>query len=147
MAKKTDDPLAPPALIPPTLTTDEMVQLEAEARKEVEAEAKKQLKADFKEAAKKELRRKTLFRHGEDAEGDDDEVQSVTLNLAPHSAFLTLDGRVYYHGMTYKFTKMQVATVNEIIHRGWLHEAEINGTDINAINGRRAYNAVISPHG
>lgn len=149
MAKKPENELpeinaAGPVVTEPTLSTQEMLELEAQAQEEVQAELKKKLRDEFKKAAKDRLRKKALFKQGEDTEEDDGEY--ITIDLAKHSLFLNLDGRIFYHGQTYKFSREQAAVVREQMHRTWLHDAEIHGLDMNAFNGRQQAQARISPN-
>lgn len=121
------------------LSDAELKALEEQAVKEVEAEMKAALSKDFLDQKKLELKKKALFKHGKDAKGND--VVTVRVDLAPNSSYITLDGRVFFHGHTYKFTKAQADVISEQMHRGWMHEAEIHGMDSNAMNGRRQVNA------
>lgn len=136
---------SPSTLKQPQLTSEEMLKLEEEARLEVEKEMKKELAENFKEQAKIRFKKKALFKSGEDAQGEDDEIETITVDLAKYSPWIVLDGVRYYHGQTYKFTKEQAAVVREQIYRSWLHDAEIHGLDSNAHNARRAYNVRIGP--
>ncbi len=123
------------------LSDQELLEIELQAQKEYEAEIKEQTIAAIKEEKKKELARKSLFSAGKDAEGE--EIESITIDLAPHSPDITLDGRKFFHGMTYKFTKAQAATIKEAMFRTWQHEREIGGANMNAERGYRALNSRI----
>lgn len=126
-----------------TLFTDEeLKQLQEEAEAEFALEAKKDAQEAFKASAKRKLREKAMFAAGKDAEGE--AVESVTIDLAPHSPWITIDGRVYYHGVTYKFTTGQAATIKEVMFRTWQHEREIGGANINAEMGRTPLNRAIA---
>ncbi len=119
-------------------TEDELKQLEEEAKAEFELETKKASQEAYKEETKRKLRQKAMFAAGKDATGDD--VESVTIDLAPHSPFISIDGRLYYHGLTYRFTQAQAQTIKDQMHRTWQHEREIGGANLNAERGYRSLN-------
>lgn len=121
---------------------DELKQLELEAQAEFDLESKTQASEAFKAELKRKLKEKALFSNGKDAEGDN--VEPVLIDLAPHSPYVNIDGRLYYHGLTYKFTQAQAQTVKEVMFRTWQHEREIGGANINAEFGRTPYNRSIS---
>jgi hypothetical protein len=103
------------------LTSTEQIQLEAEALAEVEAEQKKLAKEQFKKAARDRISAKLQAANGEPEE----ELVPITIDLAPHSSFIMIDGVRYSHGQTYRFAPASVPTINEIMWRTWTHEAEI----------------------
>lgn len=119
-------------------TADELEQLENEAKAEFELESKKEAQTAFKEETKRKLRQKVMFAAGKDAVGDD--VEAVTIELAPHSPYISIDGRLYYHGLTYKFTQAQAQTIKDQMHRTWQHEREVGGANMNAERGYRSLN-------
>jgi hypothetical protein len=122
---------------------DELKRLEAEAQKEFDFESKTEAEDAFKAATKEKLRKKALFKAGKDAEGD--EVELIQIDLAPHSSNITIDGHIYYHGLSYKFTQAQAATIKDIMSQSWRHEDEVRGVDGSADYGRRKLNRTISP--
>lgn len=128
----------------PSLSEDEMKSLEAEAKKELQAEIKEQLAADYKERVKAEERRKIRF--VKDTAGLDNPEQ-VTIELPSFADRITLDGVVYLHGYSYKFGKAKAAAVREIMHRAWMHQAEIDGKDMNEFLGRKKYLSTLGPKG
>ncbi|MDE2097911.1 MAG: hypothetical protein KGL39_11730 [Patescibacteria group bacterium] len=119
-------------------TDEELKQLEQEALAEFELESKSEAQEAYKQATKRRLREKAMFAAGKDAEGED--LQTITIDLAPNSPWITIDGRLYYHGVSYKFTRAQAQTINEIMARTWTHEREIGGANMNAEAGRRPFN-------
>ena len=70
---------------------------------------------------------------------------TLTLDLAEHSDRIILDGVTYFHGGTYTFDKAQYDTVREIIHRGYEHQAEIEGKPRFENAYRRASNISVDP--
>jgi len=126
------------------LSADRMAELESQAETqaiaEIQKEAEKQFLSDLVAQKKRELAGIP------DEPGEDVEIEEVHIDLAPHADRITLDGKVYFHGNTYKMTLAQAATVKEIIGRSWMHEAEIGGANTNAMYGRRPSNTVLRPH-
>lgn len=123
------------------LSEQEKSSLEAEATKEVAKELKDKKKKEFKDSLKAELKKKTLFKAGQSEEGED--LVEIAIDLAPHAPNIKLDGKVYYHGVKYKFTPKTASVINEICHRTWLHEAEVHGLDSNAFHGRQKANKAL----
>lgn len=119
------------------LSAKEKRTIEKEVRAEIAKEAKAKMAAEYRASIKSELKQKQLFQAGKDAEGED--VHEIRIELAKFSLYLMLDGKVYYHGHTYKFTGKQAAVVKDQMYRTWLHDSEIHGLDINEMNGRRQY--------
>src|SRR3974390_3375196 len=70
---------------------------------------------------------------------------TLTLDLAPHSDRIILDGVTFLHGGTYTFDKAQYDTIRDIIHRGYEHQAEIEGKPRFDHAYRRASNISVSP--
>jgi len=55
------------------------------------------------------------------------EYESVKIDLPPHAPDVRIDGRVFQHGLTYKVTAVQAASMREIMFRAWSHEEEVRG--------------------
>ena len=126
----------------PTLTMDEMKDLEAQARAEVEADLKARLKDDFLKKTKQDMKRRALFREGTNDKGE--LLERIQVLLPKFSDRITLDGVIYFHGCSYDFGPAQAATVKEIIGRQWGHHDEINGLDMNEYLGRRHQTAKVT---
>jgi hypothetical protein len=107
----------------PELTEAEKRALYAEALRVVAEEAKAKRSEELLEEYKKIARRELI---------PEEELEPVLIDLAGHSTKITLDGKQYFHGTTYYFSRAQGATIREIMHRGWKHEAEIKGANSNA---------------
>lgn len=126
----------------PTLSLDEMREIEAQARKEVQVELKARLKSDFLAKSKADIKKKVLFQEGH---GDvSQKAERITIDLPKFSDRITLDGVIYFHGGTYGFTPPKAAVINEVMGRQWLHHAEINGLDMNDYTGRKPNNSVLT---
>ena len=129
-----------PDMFAPTLTLEEMQEIEAQAHAEVNKELKARLKADFLAKTKAELKKRALFKTGTDSNAD--VIERVHIDLPKFSNRITLDGVIYLHGQTYSFSQPQAAVVKEVINRQWLHHAEINGLDMNDYFGLKQKNEV-----
>jgi hypothetical protein len=134
---------AAPAIVVPQLTEAEKRKIEAEARKEVEKEQHKKAAAEYKEHIKKQL--ETQMRAAANIAEDGEGIEEIRIELAKYTMYIMLDGKVFYHGYTYKFGKKQAAVIKEQIYRSWLHDAEIHGLDINEMNGRKKHMSMLAP--
>lgn len=59
----------------------------------------------------------------------DEDVESVTINVAPHADRITLDGVIYFANRTYDFPKRIADTVRDIISQTWRHEQQTGGAN------------------
>jgi hypothetical protein len=55
------------------------------------------------------------------------EYEEVFIDLPPHSSHLSIDGRHFHQGASYKVTKAQAASMRDIMSRAWAHEQEVRG--------------------
>jgi len=126
---------------PQILSAEEQEKLALEAKEEVDQEYKEEVAKRFKDAEKLRIKRQLLT---EQHAGPGEELETYTITLAPgpHDR-IVIDGVTYMHGGTYKFNQAQLAVIKDQVHRTWMHDAEINGQDINAMNGRKKYAAVV----
>lgn len=127
----------------PSLTDKEKKKLDDEARREVEVSLKAKAMEEYKESVKKELQRQA--RVAANVTDDGEGIEEIRIELAKYTLYIMLDGKVYYHGYTYKFGRKQAAVIRDQIYRSWLHDAEIHGLDINEMNGRKQYLRSIGP--
>lgn len=107
----------------PELTEAEKRALYQEALKAVAEEAKAKESERLLEEYKKLARREYI---------PEEALEPILIDLAGHSTKITLDGKQYFHGVTYYFSRSQAATIREIMHRGWKHEAELKGANADA---------------
>jgi len=126
----------------PTLSMDEMKEIELQARAEVEAELKEKLRADYLAKTKSDLKKKSLFVEGSDAQGAS--LERIQIDLPKFSDRIVIDGTIYFHNGTYSFAPQKAAVIKEIMNRQWMHHAEINGLDINEYNGRKKQDRVLT---
>lgn len=132
-------------LLSTDLTEKEKLEIEAEARKEIAAEAKALKRKEFKNSAKKRMQQQAAFRDGKDDAGDD--LETITLNLAPVQPNICLDGTRYYHGRSYTKSKAVIAVLKDQMFRGWKEESARLGEDMNAFYGRQKMNMAVGPQG
>jgi len=121
------------------LSPEELAALEKEAVEEATEEHKERiklrLKTTFKNAKRDELRR---------VAGEEEELRTLLLDLAPHAERVVLDGTVYFHGQTYTVTDAVYRTLIEIVARGWEHEHEVGNANQKAYRAPR--HIVIGPN-
>jgi hypothetical protein len=55
------------------------------------------------------------------------EYEEVLIDLPPHSSHISIDGRHFQQGASYKVTKAQAAAMRDIMSRAWAHEQEVRG--------------------
>lgn len=123
------------------LSPARMAELEAQAAGRAADELQEEAERQFLEAA---VERKKRELSGQDAEplDTDEAVEDVHIDLAPHAASIRLDGRVFFHGLTYKVTLPVKASILEIAARTWAHEREIGNANANSLNQfRQPHNA------
>ncbi len=63
-------------------------------------------------------------------DGAKDELVEMTLDLAQHSQNITLNGRPYWHGFTYKVPRHVADTLRDIQAQGWKHQDVVDGKDL-----------------
>lgn len=142
------EPAAPAAVAkvhkPGVLTEAEIDLIEAEAEKEVAAEIHAKAMAEHKATVKARIKKKALFKP---ASGDEEEEGGITvrLDMAPHVPHVILDGVIYHPGYVYTVSVPVAKVLREQMYRSFLHDAEINGIDINAYLGRQHALKQISP--
>lgn len=123
------------------LTKEEIAIIHAEVEKELAKEAKDKMKKELKDSLKSEAKKKQLFSEGKNESGEN--LVSVTLNMASHAPDIKLDGQTFRNGVTYQLTQKKAAVINEIVYRGWLHDAEVHGLNMNEFLGRQKTKSVV----
>jgi hypothetical protein len=124
-------------LIDPTTLDDETKSvLRAKARatiaKEVEEKTADALYQDYLEEERRAL-------------NPQEEIKWITLDLAGHSDRITLDGTIFFHGMTRPVRKAVYDSLRDIVARGWEHESEIGFANRGRNISMRPQNRVLSP--
>jgi hypothetical protein len=74
---------------------------------------------ELQKAQKQELSRRGLLGH--------EEIVEHTINLAPNADHIRLNGTVYQHGTTYRFTKDVLDVIRDQEWQGWKQEAVRKG--------------------
>lgn len=59
--------------------------------------------------------------------GVQEDYETVTVNLAPYCAMVTLDGTMYFHGIDYEVPYSVARTIEDVMARTWEHQNEIQG--------------------
>jgi len=57
------------------------------------------------------------------------EVESVTIDVAPHADRITLDGVIYLANRTYEVPTETARTMRDVIAQTWKHEAQTGGAN------------------
>ena len=131
----------------PILTNAEVLAARANARRRIVAEQKKNAMKQVEDEEVRRLNREEGMR----GTGDpvQNEIVNFTVDLPSWSPYMMLDmteGVTYWHGQTYSVSRAKAASLNEIQHRQWRLDAEVEGKSKAQQYGVR-HNAAISPHG
>lgn len=119
-----------------SLSEAEMEELRLEAKAKVQAEQKKSLKAAFLAKVLEEER--TKYKPGR-------QIVNFTLDLPGHADRIILDGKHFFHGVTYKITEDVYRSMMDIQARAWEHENEIGGANRDLYKGRAPINKIVGP--
>lgn len=125
----------------PLLSNEEVLEARAEARKQVEAAQRKAAKKKIIDDETQRLRTEEGLVTGD---GTKDQMVRIALDLAPHSPFIVLNHRPYYHAQTYTVPRHVAETLREIQQNGWRHQDEIDGKTIKE-HYQRARSTGLSP--
>ena len=60
---------------------------------------------------------------------DQDEEVNITIDVAEYTDRLIIDGQQFFHGSTYKVPRHKAATLNEMMFRSYMHQAQLDGKD------------------
>lgn len=124
----------------PLLSAKEVADAKARARAKIEADAKKAAIKRIEEDETQRLRTEEGLVTGDSAK---DEMVSLTLDLAEHSANIVINGRPYWHGHPYTVPRHVADSLREMQARGWRHQDEVDGKDL-AQHYQRARATVVS---
>lgn len=125
----------------PLLSNEEVLAARAEARAALEADQRKAAKKKIVEDEKQRLRTEEGLVTGD---GTKDQMVRISLDLAPHSPFIVLNHRPYYHAQTYVVPRHVAETLREIQQNGWRHQDEIDGKTLKE-HYQRARDTGLSP--
>lgn len=118
------------------LTPEEMEALKKEAAEQVLAEMR---------AARKKAFLKQQVQKYRQAGKPGQEMIPLTIDLPGHADRVSLDGTVFFHGVTYTVPMDKFRTIIDICARAWEHENEVGGANRDAYKGRAPVNKVIRP--
>lgn len=102
------------------LTPEERETIAERARQQVESERK---------AAEQDQYFEQALRTARSAYDPSLQMEDVLIDLPGHAVHILVDGVQFMHGLVYEVPKPVAQTLNEIIHRAWLHEDEIGGAN------------------
>lgn len=135
-APKTDakvvpiDAAAKAPLDPSGVLTDaEVLDIRAKARADIMADKKGKLKQDMLAAEKQRLLREEGLTTGN---GHQDEILSITIDVAAYAPYININGQCYWHGRTYQVPRHVADTLRDQMFMTWKHQNQIDGKDANA---------------
>ena len=110
----------------PVLSNAEYDAAVAEAKKRLDdAErkaARERLIADSMDAIRRE-------RNALTGQIDLDEPVMITVDVAEYTDRIIIDGKQYFHGSTYTVPRHTAQTLNEVMFRSYMHQAQLDGKD------------------
>jgi hypothetical protein len=104
----------------PNLTPEEQAEIHERAAKTV---------AEERKAAEQDAFFEQALRQARSAYDPALLSEDVLIDLPGHAVHILIDGVQFMHGLVYEVPKPVAQTINEIIHRAWLHEDEIGGAN------------------
>jgi hypothetical protein len=110
----------------PVLTNAEVEEAIAEAKKRLDAAERKAARDKLIAESMDQIRRE---RNALTGQVDLDEEVTVTIDVAEYTDRIILDGEQFFHGQTYKLPRHKAATVNEMMFRSYMHQAQLDGKD------------------
>lgn len=116
------------------LSNEEKAAIRREVLEELEAKRKEAATTDFRKRETLRLQKEEGFVTGNAVK---DEMVNIHLDLAPHSADIKINGTHYFHGRSYAVARHVADTLNEIQHRGWKHQNEIDGKSMTDFFGQK----------
>ena len=60
---------------------------------------------------------------------DQDEPVKITIDVAEYTDRIILDGEQFFHASTYTVPRHKAQTMNEIMFRSYMHQAQLDGKD------------------
>lgn len=108
------------------MTLAEINDIKAKARADIMADKKGKLKQDMLAAEKQRLQREEGLTTGN---GHQDEILSLTIDLAPYAPYININGQCYYHGRTYQVPRHVADTLRDQMFMTWKHQNQIDGKD------------------
>lgn len=110
----------------PLLTEAEIQAIRAEARAEIMADKRGKLKQELKAQEKQRLRNEEGLTTGNSHQ---DEMVSISIDLAPYAPYVNINGQCYHHGRTYQVPRHVADTLRDQMFQTWKHQNQIDGKD------------------
>lgn len=107
-------------------TAEELAALEAEVINEVSQD----LRDEAKERVREQMRAQKRLEM-QRAVDPDEQLFSLTIDLAPYANYVSLDNVYYMHGTTYVLPKRTYDSIKEIMARTWQHEVSRGNPNAN----------------
>lgn len=102
--------------------------LNPEEQEDIRVRAKEQVEKERKTAQEDQLFEQAM-REARSAYDPALRMEDVLIDLPGHAVHILIDGVQFMHGLVYEVPQPVAQTINEIIHRTWLHEDEIGGAN------------------
>lgn len=118
----------------PILSEKEIAAIKAEAKAKILAERKSAEKKKILEQETQRLKNEEGLVTGDSYK---DEIVSITVDLAPFSPSININGRPYWHGRTYNVARHVADSLREQMYRTWQHQNEIDGKSLNEFYARK----------
>ena len=108
------------------LTEAEIADIKAKARAEIMADKKGKAKQEMLASEKQRLMREEGLTTGN---GHQDQIMSISIDLAPYAPYININGQCYYHGRTYQVPRHVADTLRDQMFQTWKHQNQIDGKD------------------
>lgn len=105
---------------------DEDDLLSADDRAQIKAKAREHVRKKRRDEAEAKLLAKEI-RAEEISLNPLEQYEDVTIDLAPYAPFISLDGVMYFHGITYNLPYSKARTIDDVSARTWEHDNEVHG--------------------
>lgn len=110
------------------LTAAEIEEIRKKARAEIMDDKRGKAKQEVLAAEKLRLQREEGLTTGN---GHQDQVMSITIDLAPYAPYININSQCYYHGRTYQVPRHVADTLRDQMFMTWKHQNQIDGKDAN----------------
>jgi hypothetical protein len=125
--------------------------LDEETRAQIKAKAREHVDKKRRDEAEAKLLALEI-RKAEIEDRPTEQDEDVLIDIPPFvaaeklgGACITLDGKMFFHGVTYTVGYSVARVIEDVMARSWEHEREINGKRRKADVNRRPLNRAIRP--
>lgn len=133
MSDKTDDFDVEPQDAP-MFSAKELADIKEQARKEILADKRAAAKKDMLATEKLRLQREEGLTTGN---SHADEIVNVTIDLAPYSAAILVNGLPYHHGRTYPVPRHIAMSLQDTMFNTWKHQGTIKGESMSEFYAKK----------